>query len=76
MVYHRICNIVPCAILRTLLCIHPIYTSLHLLFPNFQSFSHPSTSPLATTSLFSMPVRLFLFHRYVHLCLILDSTYK
>ena len=75
MVYHRIFNIVPCAILRTL-CIHPVYISLHLLIPNSQSFPHPPTSPLATTSLFSMPVGLYLFHRYVHLCLILNSTYK
>ena len=33
-------------------------------------------SKLTTTSLFSMFVSLFLFHRYVHLCHILDPTYK
>ena len=37
---------------------------------------HPtlSPSPLATQSLFSMSVSLFLFCRQVHLCCILDST--
>ena len=34
------------------------------------------SSPLATTSLFSMPVSLFLFCRKFYLCHILDSTYK
>ena len=57
---------------RTLLFIHPIYNSLHLLNPNSQSFPFP----LATTSLFSMSVSQFLDHRYVHLCHLLDSTYK
>jgi len=39
---------------------------------------HPTPSPslLATTSLFSMPMSLFLFCRKFHLCLILDSRYK
>ena len=56
--------------------IHPIHNSLHLLIPNSQSFPPPLTPPpLATTSLFSMSVSLFLFCRYVHLCHILDSTY-
>ena len=36
----------------------------------------PSTSPLATTSLFCMYLILFLFHRWVHLCHISDCTYK
>ena len=31
---------------------------------------------LATTSVCFLSVSLFLFHRYIHLCLILDSTYK
>ena len=38
MVYHRRLNIVPCAVYRTLLLIHPIYSSLYLLIPNSQSF--------------------------------------
>ena len=59
----------------TLLFAHPIYNSLHLLIPNYQSFLPPPSS-LATTSLFSMSVSQFLFCRYVHLCHILDSTYK
>ena len=60
---------------RTLL-IHPVYSSLLLLIPNSQSISLPSPSPLATTSLFSMSLSQFLFHRPVNLCHILDSTYK
>ena len=74
MVYQRILNVVPCAIQWTLLFIHPVYTDLHLLIPNSQSFlPHPS---LATTSPFSMSMSLFLFPRYVHLCQILDSIHK
>ena len=46
---------------RTLLFIHPIYTSLHLLTPNSQSIPLLSPSPLATTSLFFMSVSLFCF---------------
>ena len=38
--------------------------------------SIPLPSPLATTSLFSLSVSFFLFHNYIHLCHILDSTYK
>ena len=34
---------------------------------------HP---PLATTSLISMSMSLFLFHRQIHLCHILDNIYK
>ena len=49
----RVLNIV------SLLFTHYIYTSLHLLIPNSQSFP----SPTATTSLFSMSVCPFLFHR-------------
>ena len=77
MVYHRSLNIVPClcyivgpclSILNIIVCIYQPQTpsaSLSLL---------PST--LATTSLISMSVSLFLFHRLVHLCHILDSIYK
>ena len=51
MVYHRIWNIAPCALhSRTLLFIHSIDNSLHLLIPNSQSLT-PYPSPLATTSL-------------------------
>ena len=52
------------------LFIHPIYEF---------AFANPSPcapSPLATASLFSKSVSLFMFCRYVHLCHILDSTYK
>lgn len=59
---------------RTLLSIHSLYHSWHLLTPNSQSI--PSPVPSATTSLSSMSVSLFLFCRQVHLCHILDNTYK
>ena len=36
----------------------------------------PSPPPLATTSLFSVSVSLFLFQREVHVCRILDCTFK
>ena len=57
---------------RTLLFIQSIYNSW--LTPD----SQPACPhfPSANTSLFSMFVSLFLFHRYVHLCCILDSAYK
>ena len=58
---------------RTLLFIHSIYKSLHLLIPASQSFP-PLLLPLfSTTSLFS--VSLSLLCRYVYLCSILDFTY-
>ena len=41
---------------RTLLFIHPIYTSLHLLIPDSHSVPPPALSPLATTSLLAMSV--------------------
>ena len=53
-----------------------MYNCLHLLIPNSQSISPLPTSPLATKSLFSMSVSLFLFCSRVHLCHILGSTYK
>ena len=37
MVYYQILNIVLCAVEQTLVLIHPIYTSLHLIVPNSQS---------------------------------------
>ena len=61
---------------RTLLFIQPVYKSLPLLTPNSQCIPALLSSPLATTSLFSVSGSLFLFCRYVHLCHILDSTYK
>ena len=60
---------------RTSLLIHPIYASLHLLIPNSQSV--PPWLPFpAANSLFFISVSLFLFHRHVHLCCILESMYK
>ena len=55
---------------RTLLFMHSICASLYLLIPNSQFFLPPTPSPLATRSLFSMSVSLFMFRRWVHSCLI------
>ena len=61
MVYHRKLNIVSCAFYsRTLLSVHSLYNSSHMLPPNSQSVPSPIPPPLATTSLFSMSVSLFL----------------
>ena len=49
---------------------------MHLLTPNSHSTPSPSPALLATTSLFSTSVSLFLFHRYDHLCHLSDSTYR
>ena len=57
---------------RISLLIYSKYSILHLLVPYSQSNSSFS---LPITSLFSMSVSLFLFHRYAHLCHILDSKY-
>ena len=73
LVYYKIFNKLPVWFSRTLLFIHLISNSLHLLIPNSQSIPTPPPA-MATTSLFSRSVSLFLFHRYVHLCHILDST--
>ena len=53
-VYHTILNIVPCVYSRTLLFIHPLYKSLHLLIPDSQSIPPLPLSPSAITSLFSL----------------------
>ena len=57
MFYHRILNIAPCAVEQDLVA-YPfsIYSSLHLLIPNFRLMLPPPHSPSATTSLFSMSV--------------------
>ena len=61
---------------RTSLLIHSKCNSLYLLNPDFQSIPLPPSPALATTSLCSMSVSLFLFCRHVHLCHILESTCK
>ena len=61
---------------RTLLFIHPICKSLYLLVPNFQSFPLPSHLPLGNHKSNLYIYKSVLFHRYVHWCHILDSTYK
>ena len=59
---------------RTLLFIHPIYISWHLLIPTSHSTPLLPTTHLAATSLIFMS--LILFHRQVCLCHILGSVYK
>ena len=61
---------------RILLLIQSVCNSLHLLTPTSHFIPPPSPTPLAATNLFSMSVSLYLFHIRVHLCYILDSTYK
>ena len=61
---------------RTSLFIHSKCNSSHLSISNFLSIPFPALSPLITTSLFSLSVNMFLFCRYVHLCHVLDFTYK
>ena len=63
MIYYRMLNIVLVLYSKTLLFICFIYNSLHLLIPNSQSISPLPFSSLATTSLISMSLSLFLFHR-------------
>ena len=55
---------------------HYIYKSWHLLPPTSHSIPSPTSSPLATNRLFSRFTILFLFHRQVHLCHILNFTHK
>ena len=59
---------------RILLFIHSKYNSLHLQTTNSQSIPLPP-QPLASTGLSSKSVSIILFHRQIHLCHILDSTY-
>ena len=57
-----------------LLFIHSKCSSLHP--PTANSQDVPPFSLLAPRSLFSRSVSLFLFGRWIHLCHILDFTYK
>ena len=69
MVYHKILNIAPCGIQRTLVFI--LYIGVCICQSQI-----PNPSPLAPTSLLSIPVSLFLICTQVHLCRMLDSKYK
>ena len=72
LVYHRILNVVPYAICKTLLFIHSIYSSLQLLISNSQSLPLPHA--LATTRLFPISVSLFLLHRASQVALVGDAN--
>ena len=63
MVYPKGLDIVPCAVQQDLIASK--CTTLHLLAPNSQFIPLPLPPPLATTSLFSTSVSLFLFCRSV-----------
>ena len=63
MVYHRIVNIVPYTYKKTLLFIHPLYNSLHLLTPSPQSIPPQPPPPSWLPQVFSLSVILFVFHR-------------
>ena len=52
-----------CCFSRTSLFIHSKCNGLCLLTPNFLSLPLPPLSPLATTTLFSVAVSLFVFYR-------------
>ena len=60
----------------TLLFTRSIYNSLHLLIADSQPLRPLLCSHLAMTSLLSISVSLFLFCRQVHLCHVLDFTYR
>ena len=49
---------------------------MHLLIPASYSVPPPPPYPLSTTNPFSASVSLFLFHGWLHLCHILESTYQ
>ncbi|XP_070329802.1 double-strand break repair protein MRE11 isoform X3 [Odocoileus virginianus] len=55
------CSLCYCS--KSMLFIHSVYNSLHLLIPDSQSIRLPLFSPLTSTSLFSVSVTLFLFCR-------------
>ena len=73
--YPKRLDIVLCAI-RTSLLIHSKCNNLHLPPPNSPSIPLPPPDPLPQPQVCSLSVSLFLFCRQVHLCRILDSTYK
>ena len=76
MVYHRILNIVPCAIQWDLV-VNSIYIEWFASAnPKLPILPFPTASPLSTASLSSVSMSLFLFQGYVDLCCILDSTGK
>ena len=61
---------------RTLLYIHSIYNSFHLLTPN-PNPSPPFFSPHPSNCKFALYVfESVMFYRFMNLCYILDSTYK
>ena len=67
----------PCCLFLLYIKIPSIYRSLHLLNLLTPASNPPPTHcPLATISLFSICLILFLYQRYVRWCHILDSTYK
>ena len=74
--YHKILNIVPCAISKSLVFIHSLDSGVYLLIPYSSFILPPPLSPLVTISLFSVSVNLFLFANKLICIIFLDSTYK
>ena len=80
-VYHRILNIVPCAIcIRILLCIHSKCNSLHSPTQNSQSvYPHPCLdnhkSVLYVCEYFSFVANLFVPFFILHICVISYGIY-
>ena len=76
MLHHKWLDIVPSALWQDLIAYPLQRQQFASMNPRLPVHPTPSPSPLATTSLFSMSVSLFLFYKQVHLCYILDTTYK
>ena len=75
MVYHTVLNRVPCWGSRALWFSHSTCKSWHSLTPNSPLFPPPFSLALGDRQSV-LYVNLFLLYRHVHLCHILDSTYK
>ena len=75
MFYHKWLDIVFCTMKQELILSHSKCNGLHLLAPESQSIPLPSL-PLSNHQSICYVYVSVLFCRYVHLCNILDSTYK
>ena len=65
MVYHKTLNIVPALCSRTLLLIHSMHSSFHLLTLDPQSTPLPTPSPLTNTSLLCRVLERFTKRRFI-----------
>ena len=78
LVYHRMLNLVPCAVQEDLI-VYPSYTR-QFASANPKLSTHPFPTPASRppwqSQVCSLHLSLFLFPRSVHLCHILASTHK